>query len=47
MTRHFGRLSLDRAPSDGVILIDGNESERSAISHALKSTTMASRISRR
>jgi hypothetical protein len=41
-----GRLSLDRAMADGMILIDGNESEKTAISHALKSTILTSKISR-
>jgi hypothetical protein len=42
-----GRLSLDRAMADGMILIDGNESEKTVILHALKSTTTASRVSQR
>jgi hypothetical protein len=35
-----GRLSVDRALADGMILIDGNESEKTAIRHALKATSM-------
>jgi hypothetical protein len=42
-----GRLSVDRALADGMILIDGNESEKTAIRHALKSTSMTNRISKR
>jgi hypothetical protein len=42
-----GRLSVDRALADGVILIDAKESEKTAIRHALKTTSMAERISRR
>ena len=42
-----GRLSVDRALADGMILIDGSESEKMAIRHALGSTSMANRISRR
>jgi len=42
-----GRLSVDRALADGVILIDGNESEKTAIRHALKATSMTNRITRR
>jgi len=33
-----GRLSVDRALADGVILIYGNESEKMAIRHALKAS---------
>lgn len=42
-----GRLSADRALADDMILIDGNESEKTAIRHALNSTSMANKISRR
>jgi hypothetical protein len=42
-----GRLLLDRAIADGMILVDGNENQKAAIRHALKSTSMASRISQR
>jgi len=42
-----GRLSVETALTQGMILIDGNESEKKAIRHALKATSMASRISRR
>ena len=42
-----GRLSVDRALVDGLILIDGNKSEKVAIRHALIATSMANKISRR
>jgi hypothetical protein len=42
-----GRLSVDRALADGMILIDGNESEKAAIRHALISTSVANKISSR
>jgi hypothetical protein len=42
-----GRLSVDRALADGMILIDGNESETTAIRHALIATSMTNKISRR
>jgi hypothetical protein len=42
-----GRLSVDRALADGMILIDGNESEKTAIRHALQATSMVNRISSR
>jgi hypothetical protein len=42
-----GRLSVDRALADGLILIDANESEKAAIHHALIATSMANKISRR
>lgn len=42
-----GRLSVDRALADGVILIDGNESEQAAIRHALIATSKANKISSR
>ena len=42
-----GRLSVDRALADGMILIDGNEREKTAIRHALIATSMANKISRR
>ena len=42
-----GKLSVDRAIADGMILIDANESEKTAIRHALISTSTANRMSRR
>jgi hypothetical protein len=42
-----GRLSLDRALADGMILIDGSESEKTAIRHVLKTTSRGSRIGSR
>ena len=42
-----GRLSVDRALVDGLILIDGNKSEKAAIRHALIATSMANKISKR
>jgi hypothetical protein len=42
-----GRLSVDRALADGMILIDGNEREKTAIRHALIATSMVNKISRR
>jgi hypothetical protein len=42
-----GRLSIDRALADGMILIDGNETEKTAIRHALNAPSTASRISSR
>jgi len=42
-----GRLSVDRALANGLILIDGNESDKAAILHALIVTSMANKISRR
>ena len=42
-----GRLSVNRALADGLVLIDGNDSEKAAILHALLATSMASKISRR
>ena len=42
-----GKLSVDRALTDGLILIDGNESEKTAIRQALKATSTANRISKR
>jgi hypothetical protein len=42
-----GRLSVDRAVADGMILIDGDESEKTAIRHALTAMSMASKISKR
>jgi hypothetical protein len=41
-----GRLSVDRALADGIILIEGNESEKSAIRHALLATSEGDRISK-
>jgi len=40
-----GGLSIDRALADGMLVIVGNESEKTAIRHALKATSMANRIS--
>jgi hypothetical protein len=42
-----GRLSFDRALADGLILIDGNESAKASIRHALSATATPSRISSR
>jgi len=42
-----GRLSVDRALADGMILIDGNESDKTAIRHVLVATSMADRVSMR
>jgi len=42
-----GRLSIDRAVADGLILIDGNESDKTAIRHVLKATSIANKTSRR
>jgi hypothetical protein len=42
-----GKLSVDRALADGMILIDGNESEMAAIRHALIAASADDRISRR
>jgi hypothetical protein len=42
-----GRLSVDRALADGMILIEGNQSDKAAIRHALIATSMANKISRR
>jgi hypothetical protein len=42
-----GKLSLDQALADGLILIDGSETEKSAIRHALKTTSMTQRVSKR
>ena len=42
-----GRLSADRALADGLVLIAGDESEKTAIHHALIATSMANKISRR
>lgn len=42
-----GRLSLDRALADGMIVIDGNESEKTAIRHALDAKSVTNKISRR
>ena len=42
-----GRLSVDRALADGMILIDGDKTERTAIRHALIATSMANKISSR
>jgi hypothetical protein len=42
-----GRLSVDRALADEMILIDGSESAKTSIRHALNATAMANKISRR
>jgi hypothetical protein len=42
-----GRLSVDRALADGMVLIDGNDSEKTAIRHALSATSLADRVSMR
>jgi hypothetical protein len=42
-----GRLSVDRALADGMIVIEGTANEKVAIRHALKATSMANQISRR
>ena len=42
-----GRLSADRALTDGLILIVGDEVEKTAIRQVLKATSTASTISRR
>jgi hypothetical protein len=42
-----GRLSVDHALADGMILIDGKESEKSAIRHALIAASTRDRISRK
>ena len=42
-----GRLSVDRALADGMILIDGKENEKKAIHHALSATSMSNKISMR
>jgi hypothetical protein len=41
-----GRLSVDRALADGMLVIIGNESEKTTIRHALNATYMANRISK-
>jgi hypothetical protein len=40
-----GRLSVDRALADGMIVIEGNESGKTAIRQALKAMSMSDRIS--
>lgn len=40
-----GRLSVDRALSDGLIIIEGNEKGQAAIRQALKAMSMSDRIS--
>jgi hypothetical protein len=42
-----GRLSVDRALADGMIVIDGNESEKTAIRHAFVAISAAPKISSR
>jgi hypothetical protein len=41
-----GKLSVDRALADGLILIDGNESEKSAVRRALIAASMGDRLAR-
>jgi hypothetical protein len=41
-----GRLSVDRALADGMLVIIGNESEKTTIRNALNATYMANRISK-
>ena len=41
-----GRLSVDRALADGLIIIEGNEKGQAAIRQALKAMSMSDRISR-
>jgi len=42
-----GRLSVDRALADGMILIEGNQSDKTAILDVLNTTSVANKISRR
>ena len=42
-----GRLSVDRSLADGMVLIVGDEGEKTAIRHVLKATSMTNRISMR
>lgn len=42
-----GRLSVDRALADGMILIEGNESDKTALRHVLNTTSVANKISKR
>jgi hypothetical protein len=42
-----GSLSVDRAMTDGVILIEGNEAEKVTIRNALIATSLANKITRR
>jgi hypothetical protein len=42
-----GRLSVERALADGMLIIVGDESEKMALRHALIATSMANKISRR
>ena len=42
-----GRLSVDRALADGMIYIQGNESDKMAIRQVLNSTSVANKISSR
>jgi len=42
-----GRLSVDRALADGVILIDGNESDKTAIRHVFVAMSAAPKIGSR
>jgi hypothetical protein len=39
-----GRLSVDRALADGMVLIVGDEREKTVMCHALKATCMTERI---
>jgi hypothetical protein len=42
-----GRLSVERALADGMLLIDGDESEKTAIRHAFVAMSVAPKISSR
>jgi hypothetical protein len=42
-----GNLSVDRAMTDGVILIEGNETEKTTIRNALIATSFANKITHR
>jgi hypothetical protein len=42
-----GRLSVEQALADGMILIDGNESDKTAIHHAFAAISAARKISSR
>ena len=42
-----GRLSVERALAEGMILIDGDETEKTAIRHVLDTTSVVPRISSR
>ncbi|WOX06646.1 hypothetical protein [Microbulbifer pacificus] len=42
-----GKLTVDRALADGMLLIDGSERDQAVIRHALKTTSIANNVSRR